>query len=158
MAKKYEVRINYIENGEQGEGKFWWLTEEDIFSYQNETKYGLNPKHWSTTCFETIPCRILPELTGKKEWKLGTHRSNDKYAVFAYFTSNDNDTVIVELQDENGCCGWDEPLPEGPSLTVFGNGKEVPCNTAEDAAYTVASMIFSNCGPNRRMNLPAKRW
>jgi len=164
MAKKYEIRINYIPQGTVGEGQFWWITEEQLLDYQKEafgeSHYGINNKHWSTVCFEEIPYLVLPKLTGKNNWVLGEHKDNNSTLVFAYFGNADGDTVIVELQDQDGCCGWDKEdiFPDGPALTVFTpDGKITPCSNAREAAETVCREIFFNCGPNRNNAICVKR-
>jgi len=156
---KYQIRVNIITEETVGEGDFYWFADETIPQPSQDSNYGVNPRHWSTTVYEIIPSRILPNLTGEKDWKLESHKEDG--IVYARFVSSGNTVAIVELCDENGFIlgNWKEEdrIPPGPALTVIGNGMEVPCNTAHEAAYSVAQMIINNCGP-RYVNLPAKRW
>jgi len=145
---KYQVRLNIIKKGEIGEGNFWWMDEEELKDAQvfTDTKYGINPRHWSTLALEIFPCSILPKMTNKK-WEVIYHSENDD-CVMAKYESEDGDVSLLELCDENGFISlrWDEEdrLPKnGPSLTVFCNGKSIPCSNAREAAATVCSEIFS---------------
>ena len=156
---KYQVRLNVIPNGCKGEGNFWWFKDEEIPQPSKDSNYGINPRHWSTTALEIITYQVLPNLTGK-EWDV-SYNSEDPDCVMVRYESKDEDVAILELCDAEGFISlrWSEEdrIHPGPALTVFANGKTVSCNNAREAAASVCQAIFDNCGPNRRMNLPAKR-
>ena len=150
---KYQVRINYIAAGCVGEGEFWWFDDESLPQVPESTPYFINPSHWSTMAFELVPCFVLPKLTGKEGWHVSYH-SDDPNLVMARYNNDNGDIAIIELCDEKGFISlrWAEEdrIPSKPALTVFTpNGKEIPCDTAKEAAETVCREIFFNCGPNR---------
>ena len=156
---KYQVRINFIPNGCEGEGDFWWFDDQTLPQVEGATPYYINPKHWSTTAFELVPYLVLPKITNKDKWDVSYHSDSDDM-VMARYTNKDGDIAIIELCDKNGfiSCRWEEEdrLPKGPAFTVFpGNGKQIACDTPHEAALSIVNAIMDH--HNRRGYICARK-
>lgn len=156
---KYQIRINIIKKDEVGEGEFFWYDDQTLPQpCPDDSHFGINYRHWSTVAFEIIPCQILPQLSNKKEWKV-TY-GFDSELVMARYESSDGDVAICELCDKDGfvSCHWaKEDIPaKGSRFTVFpGNGKEVPCETAQEVAHSIVDAIMD--AHNRRGYIRARK-